>query len=483
MGLGLVIPSIIFFEILSFFIVFYLYVIFIHPKEKPIGSKLIYKIVILFSYSIIFQPFIFLPLDFLEKKFQSGINYYLFWEIIFYSFISLYFLVIPFFLFFYNKNKEMNFCYNLFFVILDIFIYVSIFLILLSIFYAALGFSSVNQNTRVFYLDFLKSFFIFFGNILLAIFFSAGLVYFPFKNFQIFFQRPKYMDKLKKVNQISNLKTILKYLKKEGEELKDLNTDITQTNRFRFFKRQIKKIEYKKRFSNFKKEIFIFQKNYQNFKTQIKPSNHSTIKPYLNLIIAIFSFFLNLLIILDFLLIAINYKNIKTILQSILIFFYYNIGGILFLILLTFFFIYLDLLIIYGYFYLSLDFLPFFSIYPLGVHSTFVNGFLWNLKILILCNFSFIVFFSKLLYGLNDELFFEKNFGKALDNKFYGWAKECNFFEYFIFVGVWVLLFLIIVRNCCGVFWGKCFKKKKVIYDQPVGVEMVVLKKLQEKLV
>ena len=84
----------------------------------------------------------------------------------------------------------------------------------------------------------------------------------------------------------------------------------------------------------------------------------------------------NILILVDILLIAINYQQIDTVIVIVINFIVDNLGDIFLTIIVLFFMIYINIICIIGLNGLSLDYFILFNVNPIKKNKTNVTGFI-----------------------------------------------------------------------------------------------------------
>ena len=473
-----------------------------HPDDKGFGSSLICKIFIVIGLTLSWAQVLMLPLDVSNNRsFSGGINMQLFWYIVYISTAIMVTFILPALTAYYESDPDDNCITKLkttFCSFISIAFAVSLILIMCYMLMgvAEVPITSINCSINVYsysdvvisdnnvneyknkcsiqndIIEIKVSFIIytialmsFISWFLFVIYGGIGLAALPLDTFRAFHARPK----LTKGIEITERK---RQLVEDCEDLRQLTLDVKRMEEAHYDKKYFwtkEKRQYNKSFNFIKAGIAIIEQeyNYLNFANQVLNDTNGCvlISYYLLIPFAILFLILSLLwviqIMLSFIVISHN-RPIINFLSAMLLALQDNHLAFLSFVFFSVFCLYLLFATMKGNVKFGMRFFMCMAVHPMKKDQTYMNSFLFNVCLLLLCSVSITQFCNN---AFNDYVAFTD-----IDLIFSVQIKYLKFFKYFYAYHVFEYLLLgmfgvscvyLIVKPVDKVTTEKMFREKE----------------------
>lgn len=457
--------------VLMIFINIYLFVLYSHPDDNKDLVGWIGRIIVIAGSCVIWGLVLLLPLDVANSRGEGGgFNMEVFYQIMLLCHFIFLIVLIPITIFLYESDDEKPFfarlcraiCYDIFLIIIVVILtfiawggmkkadYVDLYANSYTQFMTS-GEDLVEASKQIFVLNytfevpaylFIIVFWIFFGWFLFVIFGGVGIIALPLDLILDYFYRPK----PRSAREMAERKIMLR---RRVEELMSYVEAVEMTaedneEKEGFFKKWKGDRKLKNKENKLRRELYKVEQEYEIFEMESNLSANP-ILGLLKLLLGCFFMILSFMILIQiffYKLIVINGNPQSEFLNDFFVFLEFKLARFISTIVFTGLILYVLFFVLKGNIKFGLRFLLCIPIHTMKRGRTFINSFLFNLMLVMLCTPAIIHFMIDLLEAymrLSSGSFIFTFLVKKM--KFFSWFYENNVF-YIVFLIFGLLTFI-----------------------------------------
>ncbi|EGR30777.1 lmbr1-like conserved region family protein, putative [Ichthyophthirius multifiliis] len=446
--------------ILLTFTSFYLLILYCHPDDRGWGTSLFCKIIVIIGCTLSWAQVLILPLDVSNSRGNGNdLNMEVFWQIIYMIIGIMVSIVIPFAQLMYETDDEKPFLSRLlsalfmeicYFIVISIAYFISWAylkfadipieyitntssnpfvpsdqLVVQSAVSKLMNYNNISITYEVSFIIYVMAFTSFIGNFLFVLFGGVGLFALPIDLIQEFINKPKLRSSKEAYEIKEILKQKTKKLIEQGIEVKRQLSETSVADGYWQKRKENNKL--KKMQNQFRVNVLSLERDYQIFKLELNIVGINPAIWFFKLIGGVIFFIVSIIwwlhIILYVLSSDINGFPKAPFLNEMLI--ELESSGVSFLS--TALFAFLSLYLLWCVQKGNIKFglrIPFiFTLHPMKVNETWMNSFLFNINLVLICSVAVCQFCAK-AFSQYARL-------TAIDNIFNTQVKNLRFFKYF----------------------------------------------------
>lgn len=460
-------------SVLMILINIYIFVLYSHPDDNKDLVGWIGRIIVITGSCIIWGIVLLLPLDIANSRGEGGgFNMEIFYQILLMCHFIYLIVLIPITIFLYESDDEKPFmarlcraiCYDFFLIVIVVILsliawggmkeanFVDLYSNSYSEFITS-GQDIVEFNKQKFVLTFkyevpaflfLIVFWIFFGWFLFVIFGGVGIIALPMDLILDYFYRPKPRSaremaerKIMLRRRVEELMTYVEAVEMTAEDNEDKDGFFTKWKGSRRLKNKENKL---------RRELYKVEQEYEIFEMETNLSSNPVLG-LLKLLLGCFFMILSFMILIQIVfykLIVIDGRPQSEFLNDLFVFLEFKLARFISTIVFTGLILYVLFFVLKGNIKFGLRFLLCIPIHTMKVGRTFINSFLFNLMLVMLCTPAIIHFMIELLDAymrLSSGAFIFTFLVKKM--KFFSWFYENKVFYYvFLIFGLLTFVYL-----------------------------------------